>query len=165
MLGITLLGWTVLALSLVTQVTAWLTVLLQRAGTMQIDAPSAGEVLLDGLGIMAAALVLPLLAYLAAPLVAAGLQNAFVWSTGNLGFKLERISPLSGLRRLASAKALAYVAKGLFKVGLVGLAVVMARGPIGWRSSPRVSCRSPPSFCCCATSSSACSRPLPSPSG
>ncbi len=36
---------------------------------MRVDAAGAGELLLDGLGIAAAALAPPLLAYLAAPLV------------------------------------------------------------------------------------------------
>ena len=134
MLGITVLGWMVLVPPLATQVTAWLAVLLQRAGTARVDEAGAGEVLLDGLGITAAALALPLAAYLAAPVIAAALQNAFVWSTESLGFKAERISPLSGLRRLASGKALLEVAKGLLKVGLVGVAVVMSL----WSDRPAI---------------------------
>ena len=126
MLGVTVLGWMALVPPLSAQVTAWLAVLLQRAGTLRVDEPGAGEVLLNGLGITAAALALPMAAYLAAPVIAAALQNAFVWSTESLGFKAERISPLSGLRRLASAKALLETAKGLVKVGLVGVAVVMS---------------------------------------
>jgi flagellar biosynthetic protein FlhB len=128
-LGITVLGWMALVPPLATQVTAWLTVLLQRAGTVRVDEPGAGEVLLHGLGITAAALALPLAAYLAAPVIAAALQNAFVWSTESLRLKAERISPLSGLRRLASAKALLEIARGLLKVGLVGTAVVMSLWP------------------------------------
>jgi flagellar biosynthesis protein FlhB len=126
MLGITVLGWMALVPPLSAQVTAWLAVLLQRAGTLRVDEPGAGEILLNGLGITAAALALPMAAYLAAPVIAAALQNAFVWSTESLGFKAERISPLSGLRRLASAKALLETAKGLVKMGLVGVAVVMS---------------------------------------
>ena len=127
MLGITALGWMALVSPLSAQVTAWLAVLLQRAGTLRVDEPGAGEVLLNGLGITGAALALPMAAYLAAPVIAAALQNAFVWSTESLGFKAERISPLSGLlRRLASAKALLETAKGLVKLGLVGVAVVMS---------------------------------------
>jgi flagellar biosynthetic protein FlhB len=129
MLGVTVLGWMALVPPLSAQVTAWLAVLLQRAGTLRVDEPGAGEVLLNGLGITAAALVLPLAAYLAAPVIGAALQNAFVWSTESLALKAERISPLSGLRRLASAKALLEIAKGLLKVGLVGTAVVMSLWP------------------------------------
>jgi flagellar biosynthetic protein FlhB len=155
MLGVTVLGWMALVPPLSAQVTAWLAVLLQRAGTLRVDEPGAGEVLLNGLGITAAALALPMAAYLTAPVIAAALQNAFVWSTESLGFKAERISPLSGLRRLASAKALLETAKGLVKLGLVGVAVVMSCGPTAPPSSPQASCRSKRSSCCSATSSSA----------
>lgn len=129
MLGLTILAWMVLAPALGPAATGWLAVLLGRAGTLRVDAPGAGAVLLDALGIAALALALPLAACLLAPVAGAALQNALVWSSEGLGFKAERISPLAGLRRLASAKALLEILKGLLKVALVAGAILLALWP------------------------------------
>ncbi|MGD9511586.1 MAG: flagellar biosynthesis protein FlhB [Geminicoccaceae bacterium] len=94
---------------------------------------------LDGTGLaalgwnLAAALgppvLLPLLLLFAAPILAALLQNAVVWSAEPLKPKLERISPLAGARRLFGLRSLAELGKSLVKLALVGGAVLWLLRP------------------------------------
>lgn len=66
-----------------------------------------------------------LLAGIAGPL----LQHAVVFSATPLAPKLERISPIAGLRRLFSSSTLVELVKNLVKLGLVvGVAYVLLRG-------------------------------------
>ncbi|MCS6778695.1 MAG: flagellar biosynthesis protein FlhB [Geminicoccaceae bacterium] len=66
-----------------------------------------------------------LLAGLAGPL----LQHAVVFSVTPLAPKLERISPIAGLRRLFSSSTLVELAKSLVKLGLVlGIGYFLFRG-------------------------------------
>lgn len=71
----------------------------------------------------------PLLAFLLAPVAAAILQNAVVWTSEPLQPKLERISPLAGLKRLLGLKALVEFLKSLLKAGLVSAALVLLLQP------------------------------------
>ncbi len=58
-----------------------------------------------------------------APIAAAVLQNAVVWTAEPMQPKLERISPLAGAKRLLSMKALIDLGKSLLKLMLVGAAL------------------------------------------
>ena len=69
---------------------------------------------------LAAALALPFLALLAAPIAGAILQNAVVWTAEPLQPKLERISPLAGARRLFACARWSSWARAWRKLGLVG---------------------------------------------
>lgn len=103
---------------------------LERAGTLRPGiGDAAGGLLLDGLGVAALALAVPLTLLTAAPVLAAFLQNALVWSTENMGLKWERLSPLAGFRRLFSAKALVEFGKSLVKLAVVLAAIGMVAWP------------------------------------
>ena len=94
--------------------------LLERAGTLRLDQAGTGQLLAEAAGIAALAAAAPLLLYLAAPVVAAAVQGALLWSTANLGLKFDRLSPVAGLGRLLSPRSLVDFLKGLVKLGLVG---------------------------------------------
>lgn len=79
-------------------------------------------------------LLLPFLALLAAPVAAAVLQNAVVWTAQPLQPKLERISPLAGFKRLFSARSLFELGKSLLKLCLVAAALAY----LLWPELPRV---------------------------
>jgi flagellar biosynthetic protein FlhB len=103
--------------------------LLHDAHAMSLDGPG-----LAGLGwSLAAALglpvLLPLLLLFAAPVLAAMLQNAVVWSAEPLKPKLERISPLAGARRVFGLRSLIELGKSVAKLLLVGGAVLWLLRP------------------------------------
>jgi flagellar biosynthetic protein FlhB len=98
----------------------------QRHG---LDPALAGGVLLDALATGALAMAVPLALLAFAPVVAAVVQNAAVWSTESLGVKWERVSPLAGFGRVFSAKALVEFAKGLVKLAVVLAALCVALWP------------------------------------
>ena len=103
-----------------------LTVLLRNvlasAATEPADPGHLGEALtsmLATIGITLAPLVLLLLA---APVVAVVIQNAVVWSPTQIAPKFDRISPVSGMKRLFSLKSFLEFGKGLLKLTMLGAA-------------------------------------------
>ena len=120
LLGVTLLAWAALAPAASSRFTLAMAGLLGRAGTLLLDQAGTGQLLAEAAGIAALAVAAPLLLYLAAPVVAAALQGALLWSTANFGLKLDRLSPIAGLGRLLSPRSLVEFLKGLVKLGLVG---------------------------------------------
>jgi len=63
----------------------------------------------------------PMLAVaLAAALVSGYAQVGFLFTTETLAFKLERLNPLSGVKRIFSVRSVAELFKSVFKVGVVG---------------------------------------------
>lgn len=91
---------------------------------------NAHQVPSDGAGILAAArhaglvmlaaLAAPFVLFVLAGLAGAGLQHRPLWATDRLVPKLERISPISGFKRLFGMEAIVNFLKGLFKIGIVG---------------------------------------------
>jgi flagellar biosynthetic protein FlhB len=67
-----------------------------------------------------AAVAIPFLLLALAAIGANLIQHRFVWTTDSLAPKLNRISPLAGLKRLFSKQALANFVKGLVKLVLIG---------------------------------------------
>lgn len=103
--------------------------LLREAHAVPADGaglPRLGWSLLAALGLP---LLLPLLLFLAAPVLAAVLQNAVVWTAEPLQPKLERISPLAGAQRLFSLRTLVELAKSVAKLALVATALVWLLRP------------------------------------
>lgn len=94
--------------------------LLAEAHRLHVDREGMASLLPALLADVGRSLALPALALLAAPVAAAALQNAIVWTSAPLRPELERISPLAGARRLLSAQALAELLKSLVKIGAVG---------------------------------------------
>lgn len=66
---------------------------------------------------------------MAAALAAGVLQTGFVLSTEPIKPKLERISPLSGLKRMFSARAMVEVLKGVAKLSIVGCVIALLLWP------------------------------------
>lgn len=108
--------------------------LLAGAHLMATDAPGLTSLATALLGKLGWPLVLPLLALLAAPVAAAILQNAVVWTPQPLQPKLERISPIAGAKRLFSARALIELGKSLLKLTLVAATLAC----LLWPELPRV---------------------------
>jgi flagellar biosynthesis protein FlhB len=98
-------------------------VFLAHAHALPSDGPGLARLLREVFGGFGAALALPFLAFLAAPVAATLLQNALVWTAEPLRPKLERVSPLAGAKRLFSARSFVEFGKSLAKLALVTLAL------------------------------------------
>lgn len=77
----------------------------------------------------AGALALPILLIVLAAIGGHVVQHRFVWSSEGLKPKLDRISPIAGMKRLFSKQALVNFAKGLVKVGLLGTIMALLLWP------------------------------------
>ncbi|MEZ5845848.1 MAG: flagellar biosynthesis protein FlhB [Geminicoccaceae bacterium] len=100
---------------------------LAHAATMPMDGPALGSRLKALLGDVALLMLAVFAAFILAAFVAAGVQNGIVWSTESITPKFEKISPLSGLKRLFSLKSIVEFIKNITKMGLIatlGFAVV-----------------------------------------
>src|SRR5690606_29679486 len=78
----------------------------------------AGSLLLAGMLVISPLLAIGLLASFIGPLLMGGLQ----WTNKSLMPKLDRMSPLAGIKRLYGPDALAEFAKSLLRVLFVGVA-------------------------------------------
>jgi flagellar biosynthetic protein FlhB len=103
--------------------------ILAQPHRLAADGAGLARVLAGQLAEIGPALLLPFLALLAAPIMSALLQNAVVWSSDPLRPKLERISPLAGVKRLFSARSLFELGKSLAKLALAGTALVLLLWP------------------------------------
>lgn len=75
------------------------------------------------------AMALPFAATIAAALAAGFLQGGFVVSAESLKPKLEKLSPLSGFKRVFGQRALVEFVKGLLKISLVGAVITLLVTP------------------------------------
>ncbi len=92
-------------------------------------APEETAAVLEQLGwTMFAALGPVFAAFMAAAVLAAFVQNAVVFAPDRITPKLERISPLKGLKRLVSADSLMEFLKGLTKITAAGGAAALVIG-------------------------------------
>lgn len=76
-----------------------------------------------------AAVAIPFLLLALAAIAGNIIQHRLVWSTEGLTPKLDRISPLAGLKRLFSKQALANFLKGLAKLALLGTVMTLLLWP------------------------------------
>ncbi|MGE3148623.1 MAG: flagellar biosynthesis protein FlhB [Pseudorhodoplanes sp.] len=76
-----------------------------------------------------AVLAIPLLLLALAAIAGNMVQHRLVWSTEGLKPKLNKISPLGGVKRLFSKIALVNFVKGIFKIALVGAVMAMLLWP------------------------------------
>ncbi|MGI9510051.1 MAG: flagellar biosynthesis protein FlhB [Geminicoccaceae bacterium] len=83
----------------------------------------------DLLGDIGLALVLPALLFLTAALASSLMQNGLVVSAEPLKPKLEKLSPISGAKRIFSLKSLVEFIKGLFKISLIAAAAIVLLWP------------------------------------
>jgi flagellar biosynthetic protein FlhB len=98
--------------------------LLADAHLTATDGPGLARLTLALAGELGWPLALPFLLLFLAPVAAALLQNAVVWSAQPLAPKLERISPLAGIKRLLSTRSLIELGKSVLKLVLVSGALV-----------------------------------------
>ena len=76
-----------------------------------------------------AALAVPMILLMLSGILGNVLQNPPRLTTEQIGFKLERISPIAGFKRVFGKEALVQFVKGLFKMALVGAAIYVALWP------------------------------------
>jgi flagellar biosynthetic protein FlhB len=93
---------------------------VERPHTIHLSAADLAPLLLALLRDVGQALALPVLLFLAAALGGGLSQNGLVISTEPLQLKPGRLSPVAGLKRLVSARALIEFLKGVLKLVLVG---------------------------------------------
>lgn len=110
---------------------------LSLAFTPFIATPHQFSLTVDDLRLLAAelfqqvgaALMLPALLFVGAALASSLIQNGLVISAEPLKPKLEKLSPISGAKRIFSLKSLVEFIKGLFKISLIGAAAVVLLWP------------------------------------
>ena len=78
------------------------------------------QIMLSMFGELLMATLLPLSVVVAAAIVCGFVQHGFIVSAESIMPKLEKISPLAGMKRLFSAQSLAEFVKGLAKLAVVG---------------------------------------------
>ena len=102
-----------------------------------ISAPHSFIISVDDLRLIAAdllgsagiVLVLPGLLFLTAALASGLMQNGLVVSAEPLKPKMEKLSPISGAKRIFSLKSCVEFIKGVFKIILIGAAAVILLWP------------------------------------
>ncbi|MBX9932346.1 MAG: flagellar biosynthesis protein FlhB [Methylobacterium sp.] len=93
---------------------------LMNAHAVPSDAAAYEAMGIRGLLIWAQALMVPAGVIVVAGLAAGFAQHPPVFSTEAIGLKFERISPMSGIKRIFGMEALVQFLKGLIKLTLVG---------------------------------------------
>ncbi|MEM7045031.1 MAG: flagellar biosynthesis protein FlhB [Pseudomonadota bacterium] len=83
----------------------------------------------DLLGDVGIALVLPALLFMVAAIASSLLQNGIVVSAEPLKPKLDKLSPISGAKRLFSLKSIVEFIKGIIKITVIGAAAVILLWP------------------------------------
>jgi len=81
------------------------------------------------LGEIAAAFVLPIVILVAVALAGTLLQTGLVLATEKIGFDASRLSPIAGLGRLFSLKAIVEFFKNLAKAAMVAVVIALAARP------------------------------------
>jgi flagellar biosynthetic protein FlhB len=110
-------------------ITVSLQALLDHLAEISIDKGGLTSVYLEIGKILGLALGLPALIFVGAGIAGNMVQHRLVWSTDPLTPKLERLSPLTGLKRIFSVENLVNFAKGLIKIIVVGAAMWIAVRP------------------------------------
>lgn len=129
-LGGTLLV-TVFAPRMVSDLTRLMLPFIEQPEAIPTDLAHLRRVLLWTGGGLLLALLLPLVVMLAAAILGGFVQHGFIFSVEQISPKLEKISPLAGLKRLFSAKSIAEFVKGLLKLAIVGAVAGLLLWPIG----------------------------------
>ncbi len=88
-----------------------------------------GAILLDLLLTVFELLAVPIAVFVAAAITSGMLQHGFVFSAENVKPKLSKISPMEGLKRLFSLKAIAEFVKGIAKITIVGTVIFLVVYP------------------------------------
>ncbi|MEO1089024.1 MAG: flagellar biosynthesis protein FlhB [Pseudomonadota bacterium] len=105
--------------------------MLAGAHGFALDERGLTDLLIAASTEVALVLALPLVAMMVAAVLSNLGQHGPVFSPKALAPKFERISPLSGLKRLFGPKSMAEFAKNVAKIGLVGAAAWFTFRPVG----------------------------------
>jgi flagellar biosynthetic protein FlhB len=102
---------------------------MARPHAIAVDGEGLRDLLVETSGLLALALGPPIVLAMAAAVASGLIQSGFVLSLEPIKPKLEKLSPLGGLRRLFSARALAEFAKGLVKLAIVATVISLLLWP------------------------------------
>ncbi|WP_282607993.1 flagellar biosynthesis protein FlhB [Pelagibius sp. Alg239-R121] len=102
---------------------------LENPHAIRIDRESLGGLVSEVLMGVGTLVILPALVAIAAAVTSSFLQIGWLVSAESLKPSLEKISLQKGLKRLFSVKSLAEFAKGIAKLTLVGVIIVMMMSP------------------------------------
>jgi flagellar biosynthesis protein FlhB len=100
-----------------------ITPFLAKAQEFSLDASGLRSIMNHALWVMVLVCGVPFAAIIIAGIASSMSQHRFVFSAEQLKPKLNRISPVSGFKRVYGKEALVQFLKGLFKISLVGAAV------------------------------------------
>ena len=100
-----------------------------RPHAIVTDSGQLRRVMMETLGDLGLAMLAPLALVMLAALVAGVIQNGLIISAESLTPKLEKISPRKGLKRLFSSKSLVDFVKGVAKITIVGVVLVVLLWP------------------------------------
>lgn len=102
---------------------------LARLETVPTDGRSLIDLVASATGELALILLLPFIVFVVMAIAGSMVQHGPLLSAEQLKPKLEKISPLKGLKRQFSIKAVAEFLKGIAKIALVGAVAAMVVMP------------------------------------
>jgi flagellar biosynthetic protein FlhB len=120
---------TVFATSIASGVVRSLRQFLERPHAIRIDTFQLRELMSDTLAQIGLTLLLPVLVIVMVALAAGLVQNGLLFSFESLKPKLEKLSPIKGLKRQFSAKSLAEFVKGVAKITVVSGVITLLMWP------------------------------------
>lgn len=98
---------------------------VERPHVFFMDPASVGGILLDTFSTLGVAMAGPIVLLLIFALATGIVQNGFVFSPKAMEPKLEKISPLKGLKKYASSRQYVEFLKGILKISIVGTVAVL----------------------------------------
>lgn len=103
--------------------------LLEHSADVAVDSGGLRRLFVAALQAVAVAVAAPLVLMMVAAIAGHLIQHPLFFSGEQMKPKLEKISPLAGLKRLFSPEALMNFVKGLLKIGLVGTIMMTVLWP------------------------------------
>lgn len=103
---------------------------LQRPESFEVDARNTGEVLGEVLSRTLLIMVLPIAIAFAAVFAPSAVQRKWSFTTEQIKPKFEKISPMKGISRIYSKKALVEFIKNITKISLIGIIVWYCSKPL-----------------------------------
>ncbi len=103
---------------------------IERPDAIPTDLDHLRRIMLSLFGQLLMACILPLAVVMAAAIACGFVQHGFMASTESIMPKLEKISPLAGMKRLFSGQSIAEFVKGLVKLAIVGAVGTILIAPL-----------------------------------
>lgn len=104
---------------------------IEQPEAIPTDLAHLQRTMLSTFGELLLATLLPLAVVVAAAIAGGFVQHGFLVSAENIMPKLEKISPMAGVKRLFSARSIMEFVKGLAKLAIVGTVATMLIWPLG----------------------------------